>query len=215
MYSKVLSCYTSRSVIRVIVIMTITEKIMKSCEDFDVNKIVKAVDFIGGDKEVCHKHLKLMLSLNPDEVSLLVYLLHEHVIQAEIPIRKIEKTFGREVAEMIVAINTVFTLKVNKNTPAEILRKMFLTLAKDFRVVMILLVNKSSELQHALKAGDTNLKELCHTAMEIYIPIATRFGMYSIKTLMEDVCFEVLYPEDFKKITGELAQYVEMSDKYI
>jgi len=197
------------------IMATVAEKILKSCDTFNEKRVVKAVDFIGGDKVICHQHLKLMLSLHPDEVSLLVYLLHEYVIEKKIPVRKIEKTFGREVAEMIVAINTVFTLKVNKNTPAEVLRKLFLTLAKDFRVVMILLVNKTAELQHALKSDSSDLKDLCHTAMEIYIPIATRFGMYSLKTSMEDVCFEVLHPEDFERITGELAAYEEVSDKYI
>ncbi|MDP4007987.1 MAG: RelA/SpoT family protein [Candidatus Peregrinibacteria bacterium] len=195
--------------------VTVIEKIAKINEDLDLDMVGKAINIIGGDNVVCMQHLKLMLSLQPDEVSLIAYLIHEYVIEENIPIKKIEKTFGREVAEMIVAINHVFTLKVNKNTQPEILRKMFLTLAKDFRVVTVLLVKKLSELEHGLKDENPDLVELCHTAMDIYIPIATRLGIYSIKSFMEDICFEVLYPEDFKRIKDELVQYEEISDKYI
>jgi len=194
---------------------TVTEKIAKIQSGFDLNKIEKAINMIGGDGIICTVHLKLMLSLHPDEVSLLVYLLHEYVIEADVSIKKVEKTFGREVAELIVAINTVFNLKVNKNTQPEILRKMFLTLAKDFRVVMVLLVNKLAELQHGLKDGNPRLKELCQAAMDIYVPIATRLGIYNIKSEMEDVCFEVLHPEDYIRIKKELAQYEGISDKYV
>lgn len=193
----------------------VAEKIIKAREGFDLKKIEKAVNFIGGDSIICMQHLKLILSLHPDEASLLVYLLHEYVIDAEIPIKKIEKTFGREVAEMIVNINAVFALRVNKNTQPEILRKMFLTLAKDFRVVIVLLVNKLAEMEHGLKNDNPLIFELCRTAMDIYVPIATRLGIYTVKSLMEDVCFQVLHPEDFARIKKELLQYEKISDKYI
>lgn len=193
----------------------VVEKIAKIHAGFDERKIQKAIDLIGGDTVICMQHLKLMLSLHPDETSLLVYLLHEYVIEADIPIKKIEKTFGREVAELIVAINAVFTLKVSKSTHPEVLRKMFLTLAKDFRVVTILLVNKLAELEHGLKNGNPLLSELCQAAMGVYVPIATRLGIYSIKSLMEDVCFEVLHPPDFARIKKELAKYEAISDKYL
>lgn len=197
------------------IMSTVVAKIAKMHQGFDERKLQKAIDLIGGDGVICLQHLRLMLSLHPDEESLLVYLLHEYVLDSDIPIRKIERTFGREVSELIVAINAIFSLKVNKNTQPEILRKMFLTLAKDFRVVGVLLVNKLAELEHGLRDGNPILKELCMAAMDIYVPIATRLGMYSIKSLMEDICFEVLHPEDFVRIKQELRQYDEISDKYI
>ncbi len=194
---------------------TVTEKIVKTNKSFDATRIEKAINMIGGDEVVCKKHLKVMLSFNPDEVALLTYLLHEYVIEGHITIKKIEKTFGRSVAEMIAGLNTVFTLKASKDTQPEILRKMFLVLAKDFRVVLVLLVNKLAELEHAKEKGEEDLEALCQIAMDIYIPIATRLGIYGVKTLMEDICFEVLYPEDFKRIKDELSQYEKVSDKYI
>jgi len=148
-------------------------------------------------------------------LSILVYILHEYVVNEGVSLRKVEKNFGHEIAEVIANINIVFNLQVSKNAQPEVLRKMFLTLAKDFRVVTILLVNKLAELEHGIKNKRDDLKKMCQAAMDIYIPIATRLGIYEIKTRMEDVCFEVLYPEDCARIKSELEQYNKVSNEYI
>ncbi len=193
----------------------VAEKIIACYPGFDQKRIAKAIALIGGDDLICQEHLNIMLSLRPDETTLLVYLLHEHVLEGHMTLKKAEETFGREVAQMVSNLNAVSTLPVSKSAQPDVLHKLFLTLAKDLRTVMVLLVNKLAELQHFYASKHPRLKEVCRNAMDIYVPIATRLGVYEIKTLMEDVCFEVLYPQEYEEVMDQLKQYMTLSDPYI
>lgn len=193
----------------------IVEKIMVLNPDFDEVKVSKAIELVGGNDTICVRHLNLILSLNPDEDALLLYLLCNFVLKENYPIDKISAVFGHHVGEMISYLNSVVSLPIGQNAEPEALRKLFLTLAKDFRVLLVLLVKKMEDLHHYKEAGNPLLKEACRVAMDIYIPIATRLGIYEIKTMMESVCFEVLYPIEYMRVMEELEPYKHISEIYI
>lgn len=192
----------------------IINKVKENEPNADISLLVKAFDFAQaahrdqrrktGEPYITHTlHTAFMLAqMKADLPTVIAGILHDIPEDTDIPITEIEKIFGSDIAYLVEGVT-----KLKKNIQysgierySESLRKMFLAVAKDIRVILI----KFADRLHNLRTLDAMPEEkrlrIAQETLEIYAPIAGLLGIWRIKWQMEDICFKYLYPEEFKKI---------------
>jgi len=121
----------------------------------------------------------------------------------------IKKEFGEDVAFLVNSVTKLGTLKYRKEKEdkhedekwkAENLRKMFLAMAQDVRVILIKLADRLHNMETLEHVPKEKQERIARETLEIYAPIANRLGMGSLKGRLEDLAFPYVYPEDYKKV---------------
>lgn len=187
---------------------------------FDKTRILKAFDFIS-DKyssldgnQGCHLNvLEILLPLKPDEDTIIAILLHDLFVLSVISEETVLDNFGPQVLEILNSLRRIYGLKYSENdkgTQVEVLRKMFMTLAKDVRVILIWLAHRLCMMQHLIQTmGPVESFNFARETMHVYVPIASRLGIYKIKIQLEDLAFKYLNPEEFERLTDQVKEFTE------
>lgn len=141
-----------------------------------------------------------------DEKSVIAALLHDTVEDTDTTIEDINKNFGQEIAYLVDGLtkisNANFTSRTEKN--AENFRKLILSTSKDIRILIIKLFDRLNNIRTIDGIKDQSRKErFANETLMIYVPLAERIGMYKLKLELEDLCFEIILPEERKKIIKE------------
>jgi len=128
-------------------------------------------------------------------------LLHDVPEDTEVTLEEIERDFGTDIASMVGGITKLGKLKYRgAERYIENLRKMFVAMAEDIRVMII----KFADRIHNLKTLDYLPKKKAYRialeSLEIYAPIAHRLGMGEFKSLLEDLSFPYIYPKEYTKV---------------
>lgn len=136
-------------------------------------------------------------------------LLHDVPEDTPVTLEEIEKKFGSEIAFMVDGVTKVGRIKLRgeqEEVQLENMRKMFLAMASDIRVIII----KLADRLHNMRTLDFNPPEkqirIARETMDVFAPIANRLGIGEIKGNLEDLSFKYLDPENFKyvqKVQGE------------
>ncbi|MDP2830440.1 MAG: RelA/SpoT family protein [bacterium] len=143
----------------------------------------------------------VLVQMKADLNTVIAGLLHDIPEDTEYALDEIRKNFGDEVADLVEGITKLSKLKYRGiERYRESLRKMFLAMARDLRVILI----KFSDRLHNLRTLDAlpeeKRKRIARETLEIYAPIAGLLGIWRLKWQMEDICFKYLYPDEFKKL---------------
>lgn len=137
-----------------------------------------------------------------DPTTLTVAVLHHSVEDGAATIKDIEKEFGLEVASMLKTLDSLSVIKMTDNTPdhfVENLRKMFLYLAKDLRIVLIKLGDILDNLRTLKYIPKYRQRYVAKQAIEIFAPLAERLGIGELKGEMQDLAFPFVYPNEYLK----------------
>lgn len=157
--------------------------------------------FIAHPVEVC----KIVAELGMDDSSIVSALLHDVVEDTEFNLSHIKKEFGSEI-ELIVDGLTKITDFGRKKEDVQIdaLRKVLLASAKDIRILIIKLCDRLHNMR-TLKELPTDKKtRVAKETMLIYVPIAQKIGLYSLKWELEDLAFKYMNPEMFDFIKDKI-----------
>ncbi|MFA7596924.1 MAG: bifunctional (p)ppGpp synthetase/guanosine-3',5'-bis(diphosphate) 3'-pyrophosphohydrolase [Novosphingobium sp.] len=151
----------------------------------------------------------LMTDLKLDQQTIVTALLHDTVEDTLATIEDIEKNFGNEVARLVdgvTKLSKIETLTENERA-AENLRKFFLAMSEDLRVLLVKLADRLHNMRtlHFIRSEDKR-RRIARETMDIYAPLAERVGMYEYMREMQLLAFEQLEPEAYATITGRLAQ---------
>ncbi|MCL2075430.1 MAG: bifunctional (p)ppGpp synthetase/guanosine-3',5'-bis(diphosphate) 3'-pyrophosphohydrolase [Betaproteobacteria bacterium] len=133
-------------------------------------------------------------------------------------INRLEKEFGRDVAQLVQGASRLYQLRpitrdfaVNggKNpqetrSQIEILRKMLLAMVEDIRVVLLRLASRAQTLRYYAANPDELRLEVARETLEVYSPLADRLGVWELKWELEDLSFRFLHTETYKKIAQML-----------
>ncbi|MDO8592295.1 MAG: RelA/SpoT family protein [bacterium] len=143
----------------------------------------------------------VLTQIKGDLETVVAGLLHDIPEDTEYTLAEIEKNFGQEIAVLVEGITKLSKIKYRGiERYRESLRKMFLAMAKDLRVILI----KFADRLHNLRTLDSlpleKRQRIARETLEIYSPIAGLLGIYRLKWQMEDICFKHLYPEEYKKL---------------
>lgn len=154
---------------------------------------------------------KILAELGMDDNTLVAGLLHDVVEDTSYTETELAKDFGEEVRVLVDGVtklgNITFDNKEEKQ--AENLRKMFLAMSKDIRVLIIKLADTLHNLRTINYLSDVKVKEKCRDILEIYAPLASRLGMYALKFELEDIALKNLYPQAYEKLISSLAAQKE------
>ena len=149
-----------------------------------------------------------------DLPTIIAGLLHDVPEDTAVSLKEVEKNFGKEVAGLVEGITKLGKLKYRgMERYAENLRKMFVAMSDDIRVILI----KFADRIHNLKTLDALKPEkqlrIARESLEIYAPIADRLGIGHIKGELEDLSFKYVYPQEYAWMMTILPQEYEAKEK--
>ena len=151
----------------------------------------------------------LMTELKLDQETIITALLHDTVEDTLATIDEVERLFGPEVARLVDGVTKLSKIEAmgESERAAENLRKFFLAMSEDIRVLLVKLADRLHNMRtlHFIKSEDKR-RRIARETMDIYAPLAERVGMYEYMREMQLLAFEQLEPEGYAIITGRLAQ---------
>ena len=160
---------------------------------------------------------EIVAKLGLDEETILGALLHDCIEDTDASFDEIEKLFGRTCAELVEGVTklTRANFSSNEQEQMENLRKMFMAMSKDIRVVLI----KISDRLHNMRTMQyqTPEKQLlkCRETMDIYAPLAYRLGMQRVKWELEDIALRYIDPASYTQITTQLQAQKEKDEAFM
>lgn len=131
--------------------------------------------------------------------------------------KDVEDLFGKEVAGLIKDSSNLYLLNYDgqQDVEAEKLRKMFMAIAKDIRVVIIKLADRLYNMRNIYEESEEEQKLKATETMHIYAPIAHRLGMSEVKSELEDISFSIIYPVEYEKIRNAVELGKDERKEYI
>ena len=150
----------------------------------------------------------ILLDFSPDEDTIIASLLHDITEDCDITIDDIKKKFGLNVAMLVDGMEKLSHIQA-KGLERQVgsLRKMFLAMAKDIRVVLIKLADRLHNMQTLHFLREDKQKRIAKETLLIYAPIAARLGIYALKGPLEDLSFFYLFPEEYAEIAEQMKQH--------
>jgi GTP pyrophosphokinase len=207
---------------------TIVEEIKKRAEPSYWPKIEKAVNFaieahkgqkrLTGEDYVRHPlRTALILSefkFGPKTLS--AAILHDIHEDAPITLETIEKNFGKDVRFLVEGVSKLSKLKYRgSERQVENLRKLFIVMAQDIRIILIKLADRLDNLNTLYVLEPEKAKRIAMETLEIYAPIAHRLGMGDLKGKLEDAAFSYAFPKEFEWIKTNFQDEYDQSQKYL
>ncbi|MEA2640251.1 MAG: diphosphokinase / guanosine-3,5-bis(diphosphate) 3-diphosphatase, partial [Chloroflexota bacterium] len=179
-----------------------------------------------GDPYVTHPIAvaSILADLHLDTASITAALLHDVVEDTSLSLADIERDFGPEITRIVDGVTKLDRvqwvpgdqrLDSKEAEWAENLRKMFLAMAEDLRVVLVKLADRLHNMRTLQPLRPDKQRRIAQETMEIYAPLANRLGIWEIKWQLEDLSFRYLEPEAYKQVAravqdrrGEREHYI-------
>ena len=149
----------------------------------------------------------ILADLELDKETIVAGLLHDAVEDTWMTCDEITREFGPEVALLVDGVTKIGQLSYSKDKvelQAESLRKMFLAMAKDIRVILIKLADRLHNMRTLQYMTPEKQKEKARETMDIYAPIAQRLGISKIKTELDDLALKYSQPEVFYDLVNQI-----------
>jgi len=149
----------------------------------------------------CYYTALTLLKMNLDAETVAAGLLHDTEDDAGIKNETIRQEFSDNIAFLVEGVTKLGKLKYRGiERQVENLRKMFLAMAQDIRVVLIKLADRLHNMQTLYALRPDKQVRIAQETLEIYAPIAYRLGMGELKGTLEDLAFKYVYPNEYKWI---------------
>jgi GTP pyrophosphokinase len=163
---------------------------------------------VSGEPYVTHPlaAAQILADIGIDPVAVTAAILHDVPEDTEYSLNDIEEKFGPEVARLVDGVTTLskFSNHTHEQRQAENIRKMFLAMAVDIRVVLIKLADRLHNMRTLYALPSDKQLRIARQTLEIYAPLAERLGMWSIKWELEDLAFKSLEPESYRELARTL-----------
>lgn len=202
---------------------------VKQNPQYDSEKIKQAYDIAkeahqnqkrrSGEPYIMHPVAvaQILLNFGMDNECIISALLHDVVEDTKVSIDFIKEHFGDEVALLVDGVTKLgkIPLSTREEVQAENIRKMFIAMNKDVRVIIIKLADRLHNMRTLQYMPDYKQREKSLETLEIYAPIAHRLGIRAIKDELEDLAVRYLDPIAYKEIENNLSMKKEEGERFL
>jgi len=160
----------------------------------------------------------ILADLELDKESIVAGLLHDVVEDTAMTSEELAKLFGDEVALLVDGVTKLGQLSYSADKvdeQAENLRKMFLAMAKDIRVILIKLADRLHNMRTLKYMRPEKQREKARETMDIYAPIAQRLGISKVKIELDDLALKYLEPEVYYDLVAQISDKKSVREKYV
>jgi guanosine-3',5'-bis(diphosphate) 3'-pyrophosphohydrolase len=164
---------------------------------------------------------KILMDIKPDCASIQAALLHDVIEDTDITYDQLKEKFGQEVADLCNSLVKVSKIKYRWETrQIETIKKTFLAMAKDLRVIFIKMADRIHNIQTLhYHPTEEKRKRIALETLEIYVPISRRLWLYNFQSILENGSFKHLHSKEFDQIFNflhkEFGDNVKYTDKGI
>ena len=205
------------------------DTIRKRMPDADFALIDKAVDYANkkhaaqkrkdGSPYIIHPLAvaQIVTEMGLDMDAILGALLHDCIEDTDASHEEIEKLFGSTVAELVEGVTKLTRADFSSREQAQMenLRKMFMAMSKDIRVVLIKIADRLHNIRTMQYQSPEKQIAKCQETMDIYAPLAHRLGMQKVKWELEDTSLKYLAPKEYHEITAYLQEHKEQDESFM
>ena len=144
------------------------------------------------------------LHLDPDTI--IAAILHDVIEDTPLAKEDIAARFGAGVAEIVDGVTKLDQIKFKsrEEAQAESFRKMVLAMARDLRVILVKLADRTHNMRTIGSMAPARRRAIARETLEIYAPLAERLGLYTVKLELEDLGFQALYPQRYRVLDRAL-----------
>jgi guanosine-3',5'-bis(diphosphate) 3'-pyrophosphohydrolase len=165
----------------------------------------------------------ILADLRLDPATIAAALLHDVVEDTPITLDDLRREFGEEIAKLVDGVTKLGTIdqitelrrRNLEEEQAENLRKIFLAMVDDVRVVLIKLADRLHNMRTLAALPEDKRRRIAQETLEIYAPLANRLGIWQVKWELEDLAFRYLEPETYKEIAGLIDERREDRMKWL
>jgi GTP diphosphokinase / guanosine-3',5'-bis(diphosphate) 3'-diphosphatase len=152
-----------------------------------------------------------------DDVSVAAALLHDVIEDCEdYTYEDIAAEFGATVADIVDGATKISTiLKSKEITKAENYRKLMVSMVNDIRVILVKFADRLHNMRTLEFVGEAKQERIARETLEIYAPLAHRFGLGRLKWELEDLSFKFLHPEEFRQLKSQVSVKRRDREEYI
>ncbi len=151
---------------------------------------------------------EILAELGMDEETIVAGLLHDVVEDTEYTEEDLIADFGEDIALLVDGVTKLASIKFEskEERQAENLRKMFLAMSKDIRVLIIKLSDRLHNLRTINYMTHDKIIEKCRETLDVYAPLAARLGIYAMKMELEDIALKFLDPEAYYNLAEQVSE---------
>lgn len=212
------------------------QKILERCQannpGCDAGLIERAYEFAkkthGGQKRVagedyifhCLGAAEIVSDLKVDSKTVAATLLHDVIDDGpgdkEALEKQVEKEFGKEITRLVIGVTKLGKIKYRgAERQIENLRKMFLAMAEDIRVVIIKLADRLHNMRTLAVLPPEKQHRIASETLNIYAPLADRLGIGHLKGELEDLSFQYLMPGEYQWLLNQVREQIDAREKYL
>ena len=195
----------------------------------DVEALERAVEFAfeahknqlrkSGEPYITHclEVAKILADLRLDYITIIAGFLHDVAEDTNIDLNEIREKFGEEVASLVNGVTKISELRFESQEvrQAENFRKMLLSMSEDLRVILIKFADRLHNMRTIEHLPKKTRERIARETLDVYAPLAHRFGIARIKWELEDLSLRVLDYQAYKEIVKKVQQKREEREEYL
>lgn len=171
-----------------------------------------------GEEYIQHplKTAHYLAQMKVDEVTIVAALLHEVSDLTTVTVADIQKNFGTEVAALVEGVSRLGSVKYRgMDRYVENLRKMFVSIAQDTRIILIKFSGRIHNLETLHILPEQKQLRIATEVLEIYAPIADRLGIAFLRGELEDRAFPYVYPDEYARVKASVEPLLSQKEQYL